>query len=390
MAKRRANGEGGITRRKDGKWLATLLIGRKDNGKPNYKYLYANTQKEAIQKLEELKLSLNIGIKVSKGDVTVSDWCMEWMEKYKKSLKPATKTSYYNNIRLHINPYIGGMKINTVQTGHIQNLLDETYANGKTSVSLFIKIHNIINGAMKQAVKNKMLKENPCEGIVFPEESAKIKDSFLMDEQERFIEALEGEQYRVLFMTYLYTGARLGELPALTWKDINFEQQYIDINKKAIVVHNYYAKEGKKTENVVQDYCKSRSSIRKIYITKGLTDILKEHKEQQTEQYRALGKKWTETELVYPTSVGTMLHPRNIQTIFERIRNKANISHGTMHTLRHTYATRCFEADISIKIISEQLGHKSVKTTYDTYIHVIKEKAVQEVAKLEELERIAG
>lgn len=389
MARRRANGEGTITKRKDGRWLAALKVGMSDNGKPKYKYMYADTQKEAIQKLDELKLSLNMGIKVTSGDITVSQWLQTWMETYKKSLKPATKTSYYNNIRLHINPYIGGMKLNKVQKGHIQNLLNAAYADGKNSISLFIKIYNVLNGAMKQAVMNKMLKENPCEGIIFPEDNSKVKDSFTQDEQKRFVEALDGEQYKVLFLTYLYTGARLGELPALTWKDIDFENQFIDINKKSIVVHDYYAEEGKKARVEVQNYCKSKSSIRKIYITKGLLETLKDHQDQQKELYLAMGKKWSENELVYPTSVDTILHPRNIQKMFERIRNNAGISHGTMHSLRHTYATRCFEAKINIKIISKQLGHSSVKITYDKYIHVIQSMAVEEIGKLDVLERIA-
>lgn len=389
MAKRRANGEGSITRRKDGRWLASCKVGVRDDGKPKYKHLYAKTQKEAIKRLEELKITLNMGVQVANGDISVTEWCMAWMEKYKKKLKPSTKTSYYNNIRIHIDPAIGGMRLSKVQTGNIQHLLDEAYADGKNSVSLFIKIYNVLHGAMQQAVKNKMLLTNPCEGVVFPEETAKEKDSFTREEQSRFVEALQGEQYRALFLTYLFTGARLGELPALTWKDIDFENRYIDINKKSIVIHNYYAEEGNKTSVQVQNYCKSRSSIRKIYITKNLLEVLKEHQEQQKKQCMELGKEWTEEELVYPTSVGTILHPRNIQTMFQRIRKQANISHGSMHTLRHTYATRCFEADIDIKVISKQLGHKSVKTTYDTYIHVIQTKALDEIEKLEALERIA-
>ena len=389
MAKRRANNEGSVTKRKDGRWLASLKVGIGDNGKSRYKYIYADSQKEAIQKLENLKASLNLGIKVSTGEITVSEWLSTWMQKYKQSLKPATKTSYYNNIRIHINPYIGGVKLNKLQTGQIQHMLDTAYAGGTKSLSLFVKIYNVLNCAMKQAVKNKMLKENPCEGIIFPEDNAKVKDSFTVDEQKRFVEALDGEQYKVLFLTYLYTGARLGELPALTWRDINFDKQYIDINKKSIVVHDYYAEEGKKVWIEVQNYCKSKSSIRKIYITKNLVETLKDHQVQQKEKYAEMGTEWTEDNLVYPTSVGTILHPRNIQTMFTRIRDKANISHGTMHTLRHTYATRCFEADIDIKIISQQLGHKNVKITYDTYVHVIPDKAVKEIEKLSALERIA-
>ncbi len=389
MNKRRCNGEGSITLRKDGKWLASLKIGMNADGKPKYKYLYGDTQKEAIQKLEELKLTLNMGIQVERGDITVEKWCQNWMDKYKKKLRPTTKTSYYNNIRIHINPYIGGVPLNKLETGQIQYMLDKAYNNGENSISLFIKVYNVLNGALKQAVKNKMIKTNPCEDIAFPEDNTKTMTVFTVEEQKAFVKALEGERYKVLFMSYLYTGARLGELPALTWKDINFDKHYIDINKKTAVIHNYYA-EGKKTELQVQDYCKSKSSKRKIYITDMLINLLKEHREQQKAEFQTIGKEWRSESLVFPTSAGTILHPRNIQTIFERIRKKAKIEHGTMHTLRHTYATRCFEADIGIKIVSEQLGHKNVKITYDTYVHVIPDKKLKEMEKLNALDSLTA
>ena len=285
MGKRRANNEGCITKRKDGKWMARIKVGRREDGEVKYSYMYANTQQAVIERMNDLKLSLNMGIDVVKGDITVEQWLKVWMEKYKQNLKPTTKTSYYNNIRLHINPFIGGVRLNKLETGQIQYMLEQAYNSKKNrtktknekSTSLFFKVYSVINGAMKQAVKNKMVKNNPCDDIVFPPEERKEVRVFTLEEQRAFEMALTGETYRVLYMTYLYTGARLGELPALTWKDINFEMPYIDLNKKAVVVHDYY-KEGKKTDYQVQDYLKSKSSKRKVYITNKLVDILKEEK----------------------------------------------------------------------------------------------------------------
>lgn len=396
MAKRRANNEGCLTKRKDGKWMAKLKLGMQDNGKPKYKYLYADTQKEVLEKLNDLKMSLNMGVDVMKGNITVEQWLKVWMEKYKQNLKPTTKTSYYNNIRLHINPFIGGVRLNDLKTGQIQYMLNQAYnskinrtkTKNRKSTSLFFKVYTVIHGALKQAVRNKMIKNNPCDDIIFPSEEAKEVSVYTLAEQKAFEQALEGETYKVLYMTYLYTGARLGELPALTWKDVNLDMPYIDLNKKVVVVHDYYS-EGKKTECQVQDYLKSRTSKRKVYITEKLVNLLKEEKEKQQAAYAELCWEWSDDNLVFPSGVNTMLHTRNIQTMFMRIRNNAGISHGTMHTLRHTYATRCFEAEIDIKVISEQLGHKNVKTTYDTYVHVMPHKKKAEMEKLNVLDKMA-
>lgn len=261
-------------------------------------------------------------------------------------------------------------------------MLDEIFGDGKNSISLFIKIYNVLNGAMKQAVNMGILLKNPCNNIAFPDDNSKKMRCLNIEEQRDFIKALEGEVYQALYMTYVFTGARLGELPALTWKDIDYEKRYIDINKKAVIVHNFNGEEGKKAVMEVQNYCKTKSGSRKIYITPMLVEVLKEHEEKQKKLFNELGLKWSEDCLVFPTSNNTVLYPRNIQTIFQRICKKAGIEDASMHTLRHSYASRCFENDLDIKIISAQLGHKNVRTTYDIYVHIIPQKQLKEIDKL--------
>ena len=265
-------------------------------------------------------------------------------------------------------------------------MLDRVYDGGKKSISLFIKVLNVLNGALKQAVKNKMIKRNPCEDIVYPANNTKEIRCYTLQEQKAFENALERERNKVLFMTYLYTGTRLGELPALTWKDIHFEENYIDINKKVVVIHQFYAE--KKTQQQIQDFCKTKMSKRKIYITNKLITLLEEHKQQQIKEYEQLGLEWTEETIVFPNEKNNMFYVRNIQAMFRRIRNKAGISYGTVHTLRHSYASRCFEANINIKVISQQLGHKNTKITYDTYVHIMPAKQLEEVNKLNKLDSL--
>lgn len=140
--------------------MARIKVGRREDGEVKYSYMYANTQQAVIERMNDLKLSLNMGIDVVKGDITVEQWLKVWMEKYKQNLKPTTKTSYYNNIRLHINPFIGGVRLNKLETGQIQYMLEQAYNSKKIvqrqrmKINLFIfKVYSVINGAMKQAVK---------------------------------------------------------------------------------------------------------------------------------------------------------------------------------------------------------------------------------------------
>lgn len=351
MAKR-ANGEGNIRKRKDGKWLVTFPTGiYKEDGKREYVYKYCATQAEAAEKLRELQMEKAMGVCQGKSAVKTGAWIDTWIEKHKSpKLAPATLTSYRNNARIHIKPYVGEIPLRELSTYHIQRMLDGIGG----SLSTFIKNYNIIHGALEKAVELGMIPRNPCKGVAFPKDDKRKMRVLTKEEQKRFIMALNGEYYRAMFLTYLYTGMRMGEGIPLQWKDIDLEKRTLRVNKKAIVAHDYNKHEA---VQVVQDFCKTKSSKRTIAITAGLVAVLREHKETMVKLAEDMGEEWSEESLVFRNSRGNMVYSRNLQEVLYRIYDKAEIEGATMHTLRHSYATRCFEAGVDIKAISEQLGH---------------------------------
>ena len=382
MAKR-ANGEGNIRKRKDGKWLVTFPTGLyKDNGKREYVYKYTDTQAEAREVLDNLKAETAMGVSQSKAAVKTGEWMETWIEKHKApKLAPATLTSYRNNFRLHINPYIGNIPLKELSTYHIQRCLDAIGG----SCSTFVKNYNVIHGALEKAVELGMLVRNPCKGVTFPEDDKEDMRVLSKDEQQRFIKKLDDEYYRPMLLTYLYTGLRMGECIPLTWEDIDLQKKSIRVCKKAIICHDYSKHEAKQ---VVQNFCKTKSSKRKVVITSGLVEVLKAHKEEMMKRVEQAGETWSESNLVFPNTKGNMVYCRNLQSTLEKIFARAGIEGATMHTLRHTYATRCFEAGVDIKAISEQLGHANVKTTYNIYVHLLEDTKEKEIDKLGEIDKL--
>lgn len=380
MAKR-ANGEGNIHKRKDGRYQISFPTGiYKKNGKREVIYQYAATQAEASKILQKLQADKGIG--VCQSGMTTGDWIDTWIEKYKApKVKPATLTSYRGNARLHIKPAIGKIPLRNLKTSQIQRALN----NIGGSCSTFVKNYNVIHGALDKAVELGMISRNPCKGVYFPEDDKKEMRVLSKEEQEQFISALEGEYYKPMFLTYLYTGMRMGEAIPLTWEDINLDDREIRVNKKAIICHNYEKHEAK-TE--IQDFCKTKSSKRTITITTGLVRVLSEHKQNLKAQAEELGQEWSEGSLVFPNMAGRIVNARNLQNVLYRIYAKAGIEGATMHTLRHTYATRCFEADIKAKMISKQLGHAKVRTTLDVYVHVLPDTKRTEIDKLAEIDKL--
>lgn len=381
MAKR-ANGEGNIRKRTDGKWLVTFPTGLyRDNGKREYVYRYAGTQAEAAEILQRLQAEKGAGVSHGKAVIKTGDWVETWIEKYKAPrLAPSTLTSYRTNFKVHIRPAIGEIPLHKLSNYHIQRMLD----NVGGSLSLFIKVYNVIHGALEKAVELCMIARNPCKGVAFPEDDKEDMRVLSKEEQQRFIAALDGEYYRVMLLTYLYTGMRAGEVIPLLWSDIDLEKRSIRVNKKAITTQNL---KEHTTKQEVQNFCKTKSSKRKVVITAGLVEILREHKKSMQERLEALGEEWSEDGLVFLNSRNHIVQYGNVKEVLNRIYEKAGIEGATMHTLRHTYATRCFEAGVDIKAISEQLGHANVKTTYNIYVHLLEDTKAKEIDKLGEIDK---
>ena len=381
MAKR-ANGEGSIRKRKDGKWLVTFPTGRYlASGKKEYVYKYCSDQATAVRELQRLQSEKAMGVCHSKAAVKTGDWIETWIEKHKApKLAPSTLTSYRNNFRVHIRPYVGEIALKDLATYHIQKTLDSMDG----SYSLFVKVYNVIHGALEKAVELGMIPRNPCKGVAFPAEDKEDMRVLTQEEQQRFIAALDGEYYRVMLLTYLYTGMRAGECIPLQWKDVDLSKRTIRVNKKAILHHDF-SKHSAKQE--VQDFCKTKSSKRTVAITAGLAAILAEHKEEMKKRAAALGLEWSEDSLVFWNTRNKIVQYGNLKESLNKIYRKAGIENATMHTLRHTYATRCFEAGVDIKAISEQLGHANVKTTYNIYVHLLEDTKVKEIDKLSEIDK---
>ena len=379
---KRANGEGNIRKRTDGRWLVTFPTGLyKENGKREYVYLYYDSQAEAAEALRRLQSEKAMGVCHSKSAVKTGDWINTWIEKHKApKLAPATLTSYRNNFRVHIKPYVGEIPLRELTTYHIQKMLDDIGG----SLSTFVKNYNVIHGALEKAVELGMLPRNPCKGVAFPKDDKGDMRVLTQEEQQRFIAALDGEYYKVMLLTYLYTGMRMGECIPLQWKDIDLSKRTIRVNKKAIVRHDYATHSAKQE---VQDFCKTKSSKRTVAITAGLTAILSEYKESMRQRAENMGQAWSEESLVFLNTRDKMVYSRNLQESLYKIYRKAGIEGATMHTLRHTYATRCFEAGVDIKAISEQLGHANVKTTYNIYVHLLDDTRAKEIDKLSGIDK---
>jgi integrase len=392
MSKKRGNGEGSISKRKDGRWQASISIGRDpETGKLKRSYIYGKTRKEVGDKLQQELHKLSSGIIIEDSKITVAQWMDQWLEAYKKpSVRPKTYESYEYIIRLHINPIIGLIKLKDLKPITLQNMYNIKYNKGREdgegglSARTVRYIHIILHQALKQAVENNLIPRNVSESTTLPMQTAKEIMVMSVEEQTKFLSAIKDERLAAAFMLELATGIRLGELLGLRWSDVDLDKGTIRINQALARIKDFDSNSDCNTKLVFQEP-KTAAGKRTIPIPSPVLPIIKQHKwNQNCEKIAAVGS-YNDLELVFCSEVGTPIEPRNLVRKFKSLLKKHELINTNFHSLRHTYATRLLESDVPAKVAQVLLGHSSIKMTMDTYSHVLPEIKTEEVKKIDYL-----
>ncbi|MCC7575315.1 MAG: site-specific integrase [Methanomethylovorans sp.] len=260
--------------------------------------------------------------------------------------------------------------------------LQNTPDNGRRGLSAatVIKIDNILSGALKQAVINRLIGRNPLDETKAP----KIEDNQIRiltnEEQRLFIGALPFFNTRHMFSVALATGMRIGEICALDKSDINRDQKYIDINKTAGRRKDKYTGE----VSIKVGPPKTRYSIRRIPLLPSV-EVMLDRQEQLIDEMKAkVGTRWKDNSLVFPTDEGNIHDLSGIRSSLHRILKRAGLPHMTVHALQHTYATTALNSGVAAQNVARLLGHKDGATTLRFYAYYINTEAMIQLEKLEE------
>ncbi|WP_428817684.1 tyrosine-type recombinase/integrase [Clostridium butyricum] len=377
-----------------GKWKyfrVSVVIGIDTNGKRIKKEFYGKSKGEAEKKRDEYLNGLNDGLKVDIDDVTLGVLMRIWLFEVKKvsdKLKPSSFEKYEGIFRIYVeNGPLNCIKIKNIKSIQIQRYYNQLYSKGK-SKSI---IHNL-NKLMKQfffyAVDEGYLTKNPCSGkrIVIPGEGA-IKaevEHFNDDEIKALLDSIRDSSYKEFITICLGTGMRRGEALALTWNDVDLDNNTIDINKSLGKVY-LFDSDGNKTRKQIIQSPKTTSSNREIPFPKSLNSVFKDIKIKQKRNKIRCGECYKDSNYVFTTQIGTHIDVTNLSHAWDRILKKAELPHKKFHALRHTYATKLFENKVELKTASKLLGHSSIEMTADIYTHVIPKQKIDAVEKIDYL-----
>lgn len=393
MAKKRANGEGTIRQRKDGRWEGLYTVNYKR------KSVYGKTQEDIRKKLNKILNEIDTGMYTEKSNITLSAWLDEWLEVYAKpSIRISTYGSYEGFIRNHIKPEIGKIKLTSLRPDMLQKFFNQKLISGRCdkvidnktkklvskkgglSEKTIKNMYNMVHSALKQAHKNGLVYRNVSELITLPKQRKNEMHVLTLDEQRALQNAIQGERLGVGILLSLFTGIRLGELLGLKFQDIDFETKTISI-RRTLNRLKVFDNPHKKTEIVIGEP-KTANAQRVIPLQDFLIPILKEHKLNIIRERLKVANLYKNNDFVICNEFGKYIEPRTYQDFFKKMLKRAEVNNTNFHTLRHTFATRALENGFDVKVLADILGHADASTTLNKYAHALPDHKKNSMEKL--------
>jgi integrase len=279
-----------------------------------------------------------------------------WLETYARpNVKPATFAAYAGAVRNHLAPYFGDVPLGALTREHVERYLADKLAARKTDGRPQWSpktIHNTfvpLREMLEHAIDWGYLAANPAARVRPVRREHSERDILAPEELRRVLDAAEGTQWRLMFLTAALTGLRRGELLGLRWGDTELEGQRLHVRQT-------FGRYGFGSP-------KSRAGRRAVPLTPALVAELRRHRLAQAPNDR---------DLVFASEAGTPIDPDNVNRAWERTLRRAGIRHMGFHALRHTAVSLLIAHEgLNPKQLTAVIGHASIQLTYDTYGHLM-------------------
>ncbi len=355
MTKRRANGEGTITKRKDGRWEARLSLDRGQR-----KIYYGKTRQEVARKLATGTKARQDGLPLVGERQSVRQYLEAWLESVQPSLRPRTLRRYEEYVRLHAIPELGRLPLSRLTPHHLQRLYAGRLDAGLSQTTVAHR-HAVLHRARGQATRWGLTARNVAD-LVTPPRIVRHDMQALSPEQARaFLAAAREERLEALYAVALTTGMRQGELLALRWRDVDLEGGRLQVVATLQRTRDGFTFAEPKTGH----------SRRQVGLTEAAIVSLREHRSKQAAEQLWLGAAWEDKDLVFANEVGRPIEATNLlRRSFSPLLERAGLPRIRFHDLRHTAATLMLGRGVQPKIVSEMLGHSQIAVTLDLYSHV--------------------
>ncbi|MEZ4494687.1 MAG: tyrosine-type recombinase/integrase [Dehalococcoidia bacterium] len=369
---RRANREGSVYKRKDGRWVGVVDLGW-ENGRRRRKSVYGRTQSEVNAKMPAVRLDVQRGIPVPDERITVEQLLRDWLEvSARPSVRASTYACYEANVRLHLVPTLGRTRLVKLAPLDVERLLHAKRAAGLSPNTVRL-IRVTLRRALQKALEWGLVARNVADLVSGPTITRKQVQPLTAEQIRTFLAGVKGDELEALYVVAFTLGLRQGEILGLRWQDI-------DLDADTLRVEQALQRVGGQRQFGPP---KSDRSMRALVLPDLTAAALRQHRLRQLEARLSAGERWQDQGLVFTTSIGTPCDPRKVTRLFQAHLKLLGLPHQRFHDARHAAASLLLAQGSDLRSIMEVLGHSQISLTANTYSHLSQEMKRDAAARMD-------
>lgn len=375
---KRGNGEGSIYphKNKAGKvigYRGSYWIHTTDG--PKRRYISGKKREDVRDKLAKALSDRVEGLVFDAGVLTVGEYLDRWLADVRDTVRTSTHEGYEYAVGPHIKPALGRVKLKDLNPSQIRWFYRDRLDSGLAPATVH-KQHVVLHKALKAAVADGLIPRNAAAGLKLPRITRKEIDPLDPEQARNLLKAARGDRLEALYVLALNTGMRQGELLALKWEDVDLERSLVRVRRTLT----------RSDKGFVLGEPKTKKSRRTIRLTPGAVQALRAHLSRQLEEMERAESLYEPGGLIFATEMGTIINPSNLRNrSLKPLLRRAELRPIRFHDLRHTCATLLLGKDINPKIVSEMLGHASVRITLEIYSHLLPDMQEKAAKALEDV-----
>jgi integrase len=366
---------GNLIQRSEGSWSIVLYLDRDPiTGKKRQKWhTYRGNKKGAEKELTRLVHEVNTGAYVEPAKLTVATYLERWLADYAKTnVSGKTFERYSEIVKKHLVPALGSVPLCQLKPLHIQGYYSQALQSGRAqrgkkktaprglSAQTVLHHHRVLREALGRAVKWQLLIRNPADAVEPPKPPRREMHALNEAETAWLLEVVKGTRFYLPVLLAVTSGMRRGEFLGLRWRDVDLTSGTAAIRRSV-----------EQTNEGVRFKSPKGRKGRPIALLPITLDGLKEHRELQYAQQKAIAEAYQNEDLICAREDGLLWKPDTFTADFARLAKKAGLKGVRLHDLRHSHATQLLINGVHPKVVSERLGHSSVGITLDIYSHVL-------------------
>ncbi|NEB97976.1 tyrosine-type recombinase/integrase [Streptomyces anulatus] len=378
MAKRRPNGGGTVTRRKDGRYQGAAYVTNTDGHRVR-KFVYGSTYDEAAEKLGKLQEQERNGVPVPSRTWSLGEWLAYWLEHIvKPNREHNTYVKYESKVRLYLVPHLGKKPLVRLTPAQLRSFMAELKRTEVPPAARY-EVLRVLRNALNRAVREELLTRNVAELVDMPKVTKKEAKPWNAREAITFLRSARAHRLYAACVLVLVLGLRRSEVLGLRWQDIDFDQRQFTPLKQVQRV---------KGVGLVLKDLKTESSHAVLPLPEFCARALEERRELQDLERRIVGDGWSQKpgqDLIFSSERGGLIDPVGFSRSFNALVKRAGVRRITVRLARHTCGTLLAFLKVHPKVAQAILRHSQISMTMDVYTHVVGDGEREAVTMLAEL-----